>query len=80
VKLPVETHEPNATAGYPSAAGPTTVQTSDDNDIVTTSNGIGANGSSTHVPTLTQTMATTTESVDDAGNAPLNMSSYKDGN
>lgn len=64
---------------------PTTFPSISDNDIIMTSNSINTNNISTQYPSssstlsmLTQLMSTTTESAD-AGNAPLNMTNYKDG-
>lgn len=94
VKLPVETHEPNtvgtppkessSSASYSSTMTmpkPTTLPSPSDNDIVITSNGVDTTYSSTQNPPSTFSMLTQSTSTDtvEAGNAPLNMSNYKDG-
>lgn len=70
------------------ASKPTTPQTPSENDILITSNSISSVSSSTQNPsstiipptvTTTTTSTTATESLE-AGNVPLNMSNYKDGN
>ncbi|CAH1731834.1 serine proteinase stubble-like [Aphis gossypii] len=93
VKLPVETHEPNtvgtppkessSSASYSSTMTmpkPTTLPSPSDNDIVMTSNSVDTTYSSTQNPSSTLSMLTQSTSTDsiEAGNAPLNMSNYKD--
>lgn len=92
VKLPVETHEPNtvSTPMKESSSGaysstmtmskPTTPPSPSDNDIVVINNS-ETTYTSTQNPSSTLSMlsqSTSTDSVE-AGNAPLNMSNYKDG-
>uniref|UniRef100_A0A2S2PR06 Serine proteinase stubble n=1 Tax=Schizaphis graminum TaxID=13262 RepID=A0A2S2PR06_SCHGA len=92
VKLPVETHEPNTVSTPPKESSsstysstmmmskPTTLPSPSDNDIVMTSNSIDTTYSSTQNPSSTLSMLTQSTSTDstEAGNAPLNMSNYKD--
>ncbi|XP_026817409.1 serine proteinase stubble-like [Rhopalosiphum maidis] len=92
VKLPVETHEPNTVGTPPKESSsstysstmmmskPTTLPSPSDNDIVMTSNSIDTTYSSTQNPSSTLSMLTQSTSTDstEAGNAPLNMSNYKD--
>lgn len=94
VKLPVETHEPNtvSTPTKESSSGaysstmtmskPTTLPSPSDNDIVVINNNAETTYTSTQNPSSTLSMLTQSTSTDsvEAGNAPLNMSNYKDGN
>ncbi|XP_001943207.1 serine proteinase stubble isoform X2 [Acyrthosiphon pisum] len=92
VKLPVETHEPNtvsaptkesSSGAYSSTmtmSKPTTLPSPSDNDIVVINNNAETTYTSTQNPSSTLSMlmqSTSTDSVE-AGNAPLNMSNYKD--
>jgi len=78
--------ESSSSASYSSTMTmpkPTTLPSPSDNDIVMTSNSVDTTYSSTQNPSstlsmLTQSQSTSTDSVE-AGNAPLNMSNYKDG-